>query len=254
MAWCAAAGVLRLLPDSAVGPPAWFDFSSRFAGAGIRALLSRRDGAPGSADFDGVDLDEHRRQLAAALGIEPHRLAVPRQVHGNRVEQASPGRLHAETDGLITGDPDTVLTLQVADCVPLFLYHPATGRRGLVHAGWRGAAGQIANLAVQQMAEAGSPAHELVAFLGPCIEQDCYAVGPEVGQQFDPALSRSNTGGGYQLDIAGALRQQLGAAGVPAAQVHSAGICTHCDQAAHSYRRDGHRAGRMIAFFYQNGA
>lgn len=244
-----AAGEVSHSPDSAAGPAAWFDFSSRFAGAGIRALLSRRDGAPRHAD-----LDQQRRQLAAALGIEPHRLAVPRQVHGNRVEQARPGCLHEDTDGLITGDPDTVLTLQVADCVPLFLYHPATGRRGLVHAGWRGAVRQIAALAVQQMAEAGSPAHELVAFLGPSIEQDCYAVGPEVGQQFDPALSRSNSGGGYQLDIAGALQQQLGAAGVPAAQVHSAGICTHCDQAAHSYRRDGHRAGRMIAFFYQHGA
>ena len=211
-------------------------------------MLSRRDGGPASAD-----LDEHRRKLAAALGIGPQRLAVPRQVHGNRVEQARSGRLHADTDGLITGDPATVLTLQVADCVPLFLYHPATGRRGLVHAGWRGAVRQIAAVAVRQMAEAGSPAHELVAFLGPSIEQDCYEVGPEVGQQFDPALSRSNAEGGYQLDIAGALQQQLSTAGLPAAQVHYAGICTHCDHAAHSYRRDGNQAGRMIAFFYQNG-
>lgn len=237
------------LPETGAGLPDWFDFSSRFSGTGIRALLSRRHGSSRESS-----LDDHRRHLAAHLEIGPQRLAVPRQVHGSRVEQARPGHIHLETDGLITADPDTVLTLQVADCVPLFLYHPATGRRGLVHAGWRGAARLIVAAAIQQMADAGSPAEQLEAFLGPSIEQDCYEVGAEVEQQFDPALSRSNSAGGYQLDIAGALLQQLAAAGVPAGQIHSADICTRCDLTTHSYRRNGSQAGRMIAFFYQNGS
>jgi polyphenol oxidase len=48
------------------------------------------------------------------------------------------------------------------------------------------------------------------------------------------------------FDLSRANRDQLVSAGVPAAQIHSAGLCTktHAD-AFHSYRAHGAGAGRM---------
>ncbi len=227
----------------------WFDFSHYFSGGQVQALLSRRNG-----DFKHVSLDDHRSDLAGRLALPRERIAVPRQVHGNKIMEAQPGKIHDDTDGLITADPQAVLSLQVADCVPIFMYHPGTGLRGLVHAGWRGAVAGIVSVAVTQMVHRGARARELEVLLGPSIEQDCYEVGDEVYRRFPPGLSRKNDHGKYQFDLAAALRLDLAEAGLEPENIHSAGICTHCNNHCHSYRRDGAQAGRMIGFFYETGS
>jgi copper oxidase (laccase) domain-containing protein len=83
-------------------------------------------------------------------------------------------------------------------------------------------------------------------------------VGPDVregvaslGQRFDAdAAARWFSPGDdrLQLDLWRANRDQLIAAGVPDSSIHVAGLCTAC-HAEHffSYRREGKRAGRMLA-------
>ena len=67
------------------------------------------------------------------------------QVHGVRVETAGAGRgwLQVEgVDGWVTTTPGTLLTVTVADCIPVYLAVPGRGI-ALLHAGWRGTAGGI---------------------------------------------------------------------------------------------------------------
>ena len=84
-----------------------------------------------------------RAILARARGLDPANVATPHQVHSSNVEIAKAGHVHPETDGLFTNDYDTVLSLQVADCGPVYFNHTKSAWRGLVHAGWRGAADGI---------------------------------------------------------------------------------------------------------------
>jgi YfiH family protein len=222
----------------------WFDLSSYLGTDNVLTILSQKDPA-----HAGVTLPEHREQLARELGFIQGRIAVPHQVHGNRIELALPGQIHPNTDGLITNDPEIVLSLQVADCSPVFLYHRATGTRGLVHAGWRGLVAGILSRTTEMLKSMHVPMEEMQVIIGPTIEMDCYEVGKEVAAQFPAEVCRSNANGRYKLDLVAALQEQLKDDGVPESNIYRADICTRCDSRCHSYRREGQRAGRMIAFF-----
>jgi YfiH family protein len=222
----------------------WFDFSAHLDSGSVLAIISQKD-----ADHSGTSLAEHRVRLAAERGLAVDLIAVPNQVHGNRVEIAKPGQIHQQTDGLITDNPEVILSLQVADCSPVFMYHKPTGTRGLVHAGWRGLAAGILARATDMLKSMEIRPEEVQVFIGPTIEADCYEVGEEVAVQFSSELCEANSNGRYQFDLVATSLEQLHKAGIPERHMHRTDICTYCDSRCHSYRREGHRAGRMIAFF-----
>ncbi|MCH7852283.1 MAG: polyphenol oxidase family protein [Candidatus Marinimicrobia bacterium] len=226
----------------------WFDFSALMGASGLRLLLSRRDDQNG-----GQPLAQHREILGRELGFSQGDLAVPHQVHGTQVDWADDGRVYPQTDGLLAANPEPVLTLQVADCAPVFLYHAPSRTRGLVHAGWRGLAGGVLAAAVDHLRDRDIGPGQVVAVIGPVIGPECYQVGPEVAAQFDTRFLTASPDGSYQLDLPGVVRSRLEDAGVRAENIATAGICTKCDSRCHSYRRDGQRAGRMVAFFYEQG-
>ncbi len=223
----------------------WFDFSSLWSGAPVRAVLSQRE-----VQAVPVPLAEHREDLAHRLGLALETVAAPHQVHGRRVERARPGQLHGETDGLFTDDEQVVLTLQVADCAPIYFYHRSSGMRGLVHAGWRGVAAGVVTAGTEFLQAQGVPLNQVEVIIGPTIERSCYEVGAEVVEQFPPSAWRPNSDGKFQLDMVAAIREQLTGAGLLPGKITSVGVCPRCDSRCHSYRRDGQKAGRMIAFFF----
>ena len=223
----------------------WFDFTSLLGGASVKALLSRNSG-----DYQTVSLADYRLGLARQLGLSPERIAIPQQVHGHKVEPAIPGHVHRGIDGLFTDDPQVVLSLQVADCAPVFFYHHQSRFRGLVHAGWRGLAGGVLTAAANLLQARGVDFSQMEVVIGPTIEMACYEVGSEVAELFSSTVWQPNSDGRFQLDLMAAVREQLVGAGLPAARINSVDVCTRCDSRCHSYRRDGERAGRMVAFFW----
>ena len=108
----------------------FLDLSSYFAQENFRAGFSL-----GSFPYT---TPEDRKQLAEALGLNSSNLVVPKQVHGNQVQFCiAPGKL-VDIDALISKSADVVLSIQVADCIPLFVQDKNSKIFGLVHAGWRG--------------------------------------------------------------------------------------------------------------------
>ena len=84
-------------------------------------------------------------------------------------------RDYSDVDGLITNEPEVVLTTFFADCVPIFLVDPVKNAIGLVHSGWRGTVGKISQAAILRMQEEyGSRPEDILAAVGPSICQDCY--------------------------------------------------------------------------------
>ena len=49
---------------------------------------------------------------------------------------------------LVTADPECVVAVRTADCVPLLLAHPAGPAVAAVHAGWRGVVAGVIERAV----------------------------------------------------------------------------------------------------------
>lgn len=168
-----------------------------------------------------------------------------RQVHGNTVEVVT-GRASAErpaADALVTAEPDRLLVVRVADCVPVLMADATTGVIAAVHAGRPGLAAGVVPAAVARMRELG--AGEITAWLGPRVCGSCYevpaALRAEVGAVVPQAVSTTSWGT-PALDIAAGVRAQLESLDVGVVDV---GTCTRESTDLYSYRRDGVRAGRF---------
>jgi purine-nucleoside/S-methyl-5'-thioadenosine phosphorylase / adenosine deaminase len=219
------------------------------APAGIVAAFSGRGAAPESEPSPTGFLG---RRFANALGLEAIPLVRATQVHGNRAVaiRETPAEREVldagQCDALATDLAGVGLIVQTADCVPIVL----AGQRaiGVVHSGWRGSAKNAAAAGVAALVALGERSERLRAWLGPSIGACCYEVGGEVAAQFAGELVRARCGGAFLLDLRAANRTQLEAAGVPAENISVHPACTKCGGEKYaSYRRDGPRAGRMIA-------
>ena len=102
--------------------------------------------------------------LRAQLGGRSARLATALQVHGNRVlwhRGDWQGLLRGpEADGHLSAERGTAMAVTVADCVPVFLAHPA-GAAAALHSGWRGTAARITEVAIQQLLTLGLRADDM---------------------------------------------------------------------------------------------
>jgi YfiH family protein len=225
----------------------------------------------------GTPADEQREWAAVArtAGVEPDRLAFLKQVHGRDVviiRREEGWRSNAAADPpsadiIASDDPALAVAVQVADCVPLLLADPATGRVAAAHAGWRGMAAGAPGAAVEALRTSfGAGAPGLVAAAGPSIGPCCYEVGPDVREAFEragyprdmiarwfsdgasagPGRTHAPSAGRFMLDLWAATRDQLLSAGLEEENIHLSRLCTACHPSAcWSYRRDGAGTGRM---------
>ena len=153
---------------------------------------------------------------------------------------------------MITTHRDALLSVRVADCVPILLAG-ADGRTvAAVHAGWRGVVANIAEVAVAELCRIGQTAPEnLTAAIGPCISREAFEVGPEVAGEFLELFGQQvmdSSRARPHVDLRAAVGLQLLAAGVPADQIDTTDRCTHRDRAEfYSHRRDAGITGRLAA-------
>jgi YfiH family protein len=200
--------------------------------------------------------------VAGALGSCSSAIRLVKQVHRAEVAVA---RRHSdfewatpEADIILSDDPGVLIAVRVADCAPILIADPKRRAVAAVHAGWRGTVQGAASAGIAAMErEFGSDPKDLVAAIGPCLDVCCGEVGDEVVEAFrqaghgEPALDRwfsLGPGGRFHLHLARANRDQLEGAGLRAANIHAAELCTRSfPDVFHSYRAAGANAGRMAA-------
>jgi len=198
-------------------------------------------------------VEENHRRVYVALGLRRGQIVSPYQVHGADVRlvgRADGGTVRPNTDGLLTTTPGVALLFRFADCVPILLFDPVRRAVGLAHAGWRGVVGGVVGAAVEGFARhAGSRPGDLWTGIGPAVGPCCYEVGPEVAESVarvcpDGAEVVRQRNGALFLDLPGAVRAQLLAAGV--GRVEMSGLCTACrTDEWFSHRAEGGRTGRF---------
>lgn len=208
---------------------------------------------------------ENYRRAAACFAKTPDRIILAHQTHTSvikRVTQAEAGmgvvrdRDFHDVDGLITNEPGILLATSHADCTPIFLLDPVRRAIGMVHSGWKGTAGTIADNAVRAMErEFGTDPSELISVIGPCICGGCYEVGQEVAVQFMEVFGgehfalEKKKNGKYMLDLKLANKRILFEAGLREFNIISSGLCTfERSDLFYSHRRMGAERGQMLAF------
>jgi len=248
-----------------------------FHGDGVAAVVSTRHGGASAGCYESLNLGDHvgddhqavlenRRRLATALGVA--RLTIADQRHTDQVavvDAALAGRGHdggpdavaafPATDALITDLPGAALAILVADCAPVVLFDPRRRAIGVAHSGRAGTVRGVVPKTMTAMAAAfGSAPRDLLAGIGPAIGAASYEIGAAEAAEVMAAFGAAGTKlllpsrpGHATFDVAGAIRGQLRAAGVPDASVHDMAIDTRTATADFFSDRAARPCGRFAA-------
>ncbi len=218
---------------------------AELAGFGIRAFTTTRDA--GSFSLAGPDpageVLSRWTRLQEELSPYARRTVIARQVHGTDVlthRGGWEGLLRTwPADGHLAAERGIILTVSIADCVPVFLAHPS-GIVGLLHSGWRGTVARIIDSGINAFARLGLPPDELMVHLGPSICGRCYEVSADVREQLtgQPATRPGN------VDLRSLIAEHARDLGVRDISVSS--DCTRCDNDRFFSHRAGD-TGRQIA-------
>jgi len=193
----------------------------------LAGFTTRAQGSMAGSVFPLDEQERNRGALARRLGFEA--VARVRQVHGNNVVRVD-GAVEPwpEGDALWTDRPGVLLGVAAADCVPILVVDPGSGRIGAAHAGWQGTRLRVAQALVRALVGAGSRASALVASIGPSIGPCCYTIDEAradlVGASGQGAYLRRGPEGAIAFDLWSANVAQLRDLGVESIEVSR--ICT----------------------------
>ncbi len=225
-------------------PLLWWDAPGPY-----EVAFSTRRGGVSAGPYESLNLglltddaaehvEENRRRLCEAVGAEPARLAMNRQVHAATVNRAEPGERGREGDGLWTDAPGVPMLKVTADCLPVVLARQ-NGEPGLtlLHAGRLGLLEGILEAGVATLG-----GRSVAAVVGPGIGPCCYEVGDEIADAYCARFGAAALHG-RTLDLWTAAERVLREAGVTS--VERLDVCTACNSEFFSHRRDGGVTGRQ---------
>jgi polyphenol oxidase len=292
-------GDLQILESPLLARSNWLahGFSTRPGGASERAANHNASAAKneraveqvlniGFTEWDSRELVlQNRGKFFVALGANKMRVAALRHIHSDIVHVVGAskfpqGDLTPKGDALITREPGVLLTIQIADCIPILLADTKRRAVAAIHSGWRGTAQRIAEKTLGRMQmEFGTRPQDVIAAMGPGIGACCYEVGHEVVKEFTAkfpnardwftgpfdALENGDNDSNWlpwltmrppghappapraHLDLIAANRAILADAGIAAENISSSGFCTACrGDLFFSYRRE-QTTGRLLA-------
>lgn len=211
------------------------------------------------------DIIENRKHLADKLNIHLDQCVFANQTHSDhiqRITSADAGKgctsiedAIMDCDALYTREPNLLLGVFTADCVPILLYDDVTGIICAIHSGWMGTIQQITTKTLRVLIEQeGCNPENLHAYIGPAIAFSSFEVGNEVVEKvrqlpFDtcPYIKQKNEIKAL-VDNKGLNFQMLLDAGVQEKHITVDKNDTFSvNESFFSYRRD-HQCGRHLSF------
>jgi YfiH family protein len=137
-------------------------------------------------------------------------------------------------DGHLSAVRGTAMAVTVADCVPVFIAHPA-GAAAIVHSGWRGTEARITDVAIAGLVALGFAARELHLHCGPAICGRCYEVSVDVATRLTGRRAEQPT----RVDLRAIIAEHAREGGVR--EISLSPLCTRCN----NDRFFSHRAGDL---------
>lgn len=211
-----------------------------------------------------IQPEENLKKLTQFIGNPACPVITCRQVHSNKIIRvnlikSNPQEIREmEGDALITNQPNVIIAVLTADCLPILLLDKKQKSIGAIHAGRIGTMLSIVEEAIKQMKiHFGTRPENLIAGIGPGIKKCCYEVDKTTALFFKKNFpysdriiaSHDRNSSKFTIDLFEANLQQLIGNGVPKKNITSLGQCSSCkNDLFFSYRADKNNTGRMLGF------
>ncbi len=139
------------------------------------------------------NVDRNYNILLAAFDTRPCNAVKTNQLHTDRVECTdslggvgfTKPEFEFGVDGLVSRTDSQLLTVRMADCMPILLYDKRTRAVGAVHSGWKGTLQRIGAKAVEKMCLLyNSRKSDILVSMGPSVAPCCYEVGEDFRDSF----------------------------------------------------------------------
>ncbi|WP_323702660.1 peptidoglycan editing factor PgeF [Mammaliicoccus sp. Dog046] len=212
-------------------------------------------------DDEPDNITQHQEILAKEIDFKREDWVFPIQTHENHVKEVRSSdkgtnireltnELHG-IDGLFTYEPDLLLTMCFADCVPIYLYDVNESYVGLCHAGWRGTHSQIIK---EMIAQYKGDISQLRIVIGPSTSNS-YEINNDIYLKFKTLPINSELyieqrgHDRYGIDLK--LANELLAIhyGIDPKHIIKSQHCTASEtDLFFSYREEKGNTGRMLAF------
>lgn len=172
-------------------------------------------------------------KLTELIGFPSAPVITCRQVHQNKIIKVdllenTPQEIRKmQGDGLITNQPNVILAVLTADCLPVLLIDEKQKAIAAIHAGRNGTMVSIVEKAIEKMGSLfGTAPKNLLVGIGPGIKKCC-----------------------YEVDILENNIQQIKDKGVLKKNIYIVDQCTSCkNDIFFSYRAKKGETGRMVGF------
>lgn len=194
--------------------------------------------------------------------ISYKKIVLPEQIHSTNVEIYTATNKDnfekiSDTDGLVTKENKTVLTVVTADCSPIIFVDKKNDIIAVSHQGWRGSVKRMVQKVVDKMVTVGADVKNIKAAIGPTIGQCCYTIDNdryyEFKDEFDGYSEKifNFHKGNWYLNLCRLNYMLLIEKGVLPENIDYFPFCTKCDKKRFfSYRRDKKTGGygEMFSF------
>ena len=180
-----------------------------------------------------------------------------KQVHSSKVISTEEMRNSSSNiaDAVVTNESGLILSIETADCLPVFIVDKVLKAVAAIHAGRQGILKGIIKETVNKLkSEYGSKPSNLIVAIGPGICGNSYEVGYECIVPFNQSIPESEDAfiqkgnGKWILDLPKIVIKQLLVLGVSKEKIGSPGPCTFVNSKIFfSYRREGKGVGRQTS-------
>jgi len=224
------------------------EWATRFGA--VAGITTRQDGFSLGLWNDEPTEQVMTRWRAFRRALQPGfpTIVLGHQVHGTelRWHEAVPrGWLQLDgVDAHVTQQRGVLLTVTVADCIPVYLAAPAHGLVALIHAGWRGVADNTLEHALGEITRTAKVRfRDIVMHCGVGICGNCYQVGSEVSER----LTGRPTTGNANVDLRSILAGRARTLGL--SDITISAYCTaHHNERFFSHRKSAGKDGRLVAY------
>lgn len=202
------------------------------------------------------DSSENRLSFFKKIGLDDKIIISAGLVHGDKVLVVDDFYNNQSVEGydaLITSRDDILLTITIADCLPIYFYDKNKKIIALAHAGWRGVISNIASRVIEVFVNnyKSSP-DDIDIFVGPHIRNCHFEIQKDILDKFnESALLRKNNK--ILVDLSKVVKNQLIELGVNKNNINISDECTHClENKYFSYRRDRLQGLKTMVAYLSN--